>query len=277
MKRHLSFPDDTKLRRKKPFMIASPVLLISLFSSGNAILLYKYPASIPKRDMIACVIGLVVIIFASIAISSFSVQKHQGPTRDAGIIFTNDRNSSSTKDQKRFQFAFNVLSSAEVICTIVLPWLVILKYAIINDSACHDATPEDSAYAANKYSHTHNSPPYYLLASHLFVFQAQIVLECILIELIECDYKTQSLFIFTCLANLYRIMPLGTWIELVMSTKHTSLRSIGLMHMLPVFAILLWLYSSFIFIPFEWYPNIVWSCEKTKENPAGKKCKTKAP
>jgi hypothetical protein len=132
-------------------------------------------------------------------------------------------------DSKRFRSIFKALSTMEVIFTILIPWLIILE-GIFNRSQTH------------KNGH--------LLASHLFIFQAQIAGEC-LIEMTG-DRRRWLVFPFTCLANAYRGITIGLWIARVMEENAIESRDL----IIPAIAGALWIYSSFIFIPREWWPLI---------------------
>jgi len=128
---------------------------------------------------------------------------------------------------KRFRKIFTTLSSCEVVFTIILPWLIILE-GILNQRV--------------------NQKNGHLLAAHLFVFQTQIGLECII--QLAGERRKWIMFPFTVFANLYRGVTIATWIMRVVAEEVLEPRDI----VLPVTAICLWLYSTLIFIPYEWYP-----------------------
>ena len=131
-------------------------------------------------------------------------------------------------ESKRFRKIFTTLSSFEVVFTIILPWLIILE-GILNQRV--------------------NLKNGHLLAAHLFVFQTQISLECII--QLAGERRKWIMFPFTVLANIYRGVTIVTWIMRVVAEEE------ALEHrdvVLPIIALCLWLYSTFIFIPYEWYP-----------------------
>ena len=132
----------------------------------------------------------------------------------------------------RFRSIFAALSTMEIMFTVFLPWLIILEGSF------------------NRHLTTKNG---HLLASHLFIFQAQIACECI-IELAG-DKRRWLMFPFTCLANLYRGVTIATWIYRVLEQPIIESRDV----IVPLLASALWMYSSFIFIPREWYPAL---CKK---------------
>ena len=88
----------------------------------------------------------------------------------------------------------------------------------------------------------------HLLAEHLFIFQAQIAGECIIA--LAGESRRWLIFPFTCVANTYRGVTLGTWLMRMMEEDEIQSRDV----ILPVMATGLWIYSSFVFIPREWYP-----------------------
>lgn len=140
--------------------------------------------------------------------------------------------STSTRkrlDSKRFRRVFVTLSTFEVIFTIVIPWLAILEGLLNRDSE-----------EMRRNGH--------LLAAHLYIFQAQIAGECIIA--MAGEHRRWLVFPFTCAANAYRGVTLITWIVRVLEEEALEARDV----ILPALATLLWLYSSFIFIPKLWYP-----------------------
>jgi len=128
---------------------------------------------------------------------------------------------------ERFRNIFNILSALEVVVTILIPWLVILEGIL------------------NKNETRRNG---YLLAPHLFVFQAQIACECMI--MLYGERRKWMIFPFTCVANAYRGVTIGTWMFRLLNEDVTRSRDI----ILPMIATGLWIYSSFVFIPKVWYP-----------------------
>ena len=135
---------------------------------------------------------------------------------------------------KRFRTIFTSLSTLEILFTILVPWLSILEHLIHR-------------------TNVHGN----LLASHLLIFQTQIVLECIII--LAGDERKWIIFPFTILANLYRFVSILTWITRAWSETNLEFRDV----VLPAITFYLWVYSTFVFIPYEWYPLI------KKTQPAG--------
>ena len=128
---------------------------------------------------------------------------------------------------KRFRLIFTTLSTMEVLFTVLVPWLSILEH-LIQRTVVHG----------------------HLLASHLLIFQTQIALECIII--MAGEHRKWILFPFTLLANCYRFFSILTWV--VRTLHETSLESRDVF--LPAIAFSLWMYSTFVFLPREWYPLI---------------------
>jgi hypothetical protein len=128
---------------------------------------------------------------------------------------------------KRFRNIFNTLSALEVVFTILIPWLVILEGLL------------------NKNETMRNG---HLLAPHLFIFQTQIAGECMI--MLYGERRKWLLFPFTCIANVYRGVTIGTWVLRVLNEDAIGSREI----ILPMITTGLWIYSSFVFIPKEWYP-----------------------
>eukprot|EP01083_Nonionella_stella_P191507 708754_1 len=129
----------------------------------------------------------------------------------------------------RFRKIFATLSTMEVIFTILIPWLIILE-GIFNKTK------------TNRNGH--------LLASHLFVFQAQIAGECMIA--LAGERRNWLIFPFTCVVNAYRGVTIWTWITRVVNESQIGPRDV----ILPSIAMVLWIYSSFVFIPRVWYPQL---------------------
>ena len=106
----------------------------------------------------------------------------------------------------------------------------------------------------------------FLLAPHLFVLQAHLAGE----GLVESGQgnKDWLMFVYTCFANAYRVIPLATWYHRYRQVyyqldNNDSAMSFGdiMMVFLPVYALVVWSYWSFWHIPFVWYPFL----EKPKQ------------
>lgn len=181
------------------------------------------PGDIPNRDLVAC---LLLALFVAIATK---MKDHN--------------NSCSSEKSRRFTISFQLLSSLEVIATIILPWVLVVR----------DYYFEGGGMSA-------------ILVSHLFLFQAQIALEG---PLMAAQENSGLLFTYTCLANGYRIVPLLSGIKQSRNLMENPNGSIA--GICQIIAVILWVVSSFIFIPFIWYPEL----DKT-EKIAGKS-KEKSP
>ena len=116
----------------------------------------------------------------------------------------------------------------EVVFTILVPWMIILEGIL------------------NKYETKRNG---HLLAAHLFIFQSQIAGECIIA--LAGERRRWLMFPFTCVVNSYRGVTIGTWIMRVMDEDSLEREPRDII--LPVIAMALWIYSSFVFIPRECY------------------------
>lgn len=128
---------------------------------------------------------------------------------------------------KRFRIIFTTLSTMEVLFTVFVPWLSILEHLI---------------HRTDMHGH--------LLASHLLIFQTQIALECVII--MSGEKRRWMLFPFTVFANSYRLLSILTWIKRTLNETNVESRDV----FLPAIAFCLWIYSTFVFIPKEWYPLI---------------------
>mmetsp|Transcript_3561 Transcript_3561/g.7869 ORF Transcript_3561/g.7869 Transcript_3561/m.7869 type:complete len:222 (+) Transcript_3561:126-791(+) len=180
-------------------------LLIGLIS-GDLLLYLLFRVEIPRRDYVACRIGLVLIVL----LTSF---ESPGDTK----ILTS----------KSFMNKFKILSTFDVVFTILIPWMMILEGIL------------------NKTETKRNG---HLLAAHLFIFQAQIAGEC-LINLAG-ERRKWLKFPFTCAANAYRGVTIGTWIMRVSEEDELVSRDV----IVPVIVTAIWIYTSFVFIPRVWYP-----------------------
>lgn len=177
-------------------------------------------------------IGLV--LFTALNVLLLSLHRNAVPKRDifmcglglvGVLIATRSKQERVVLDRtKRYHILFTVLSSLEVTFTIILPWWLI-------------------------YRDYHNG---YLMAPHLFVFQAQISLESVIFM---AGYNPhQLLFRYTVIANTYRALPLGTWVSRTLFDDMHNVRDHPLLvTLLPGIAVCLWIISN-LFLWFEWYP-----------------------
>jgi hypothetical protein len=135
---------------------------------------------------------------------------------------------------KEFRQIFSILSTFEVLATLVIPWILILREA---------AAKDDDTKTFR-----------FLMAPHLFVFQTQIALEALVTE------SAALMFWYTFVANTYRSVALATWMKRTLDNGPAELT---VKTILPVFAAFLWICSN-CFIAFVWYPLLPSSAEKTQ-------------
>ncbi|KAG7340363.1 hypothetical protein IV203_023906 [Nitzschia inconspicua] len=178
------------------------------FSMLNLSLLYLCGGAkcVPRHDVIVSCLGLAMLLVWR-------------PSRGPLLALTSDH----------FHLLFAMLSSLEVLFTLVLPWCLILWSHTSNDIAAWN----------------------YLLAPHLFVFQSQIALE----GLVMSSENARFMFWYTVIANTYRATALATWVQrTIMALDKDEIDSaISVLTFLPGTAVLLWLCSN-IFIVCVWYP-----------------------
>mmetsp|Transcript_19397 Transcript_19397/g.21823 ORF Transcript_19397/g.21823 Transcript_19397/m.21823 type:complete len:242 (-) Transcript_19397:301-1026(-) len=192
-------------------------ILLACFAQLNVVLIKHYRHVIPQRDILACGFGMVGIF----------------------TVFALNHKGADIRPTERFHKTFNMLAFSEIFGTIILPWVLLCMETLDMYDVFLPASHKDGGMG-------------YLLVPHLFYFQMQIVLECVIYVV---DQKWLVLP-FTCVANSYRIIPLMTWIsrsvELLNESPETPQAII--MVLLPLIALTLWVYSTFVFIPLEWYP-----------------------
>lgn len=197
-------------------LLCQGTLIFLIFHLLNAVLWTLHASAIPRRDLIAAVVGLLSLVVAT-------------------STTTTTRKQAKLERTKRFTKYFQILSVSEVVVLVLIPWIVIVKEARsnISDGQVHLAA--------------------HLLAPHLFVFQEQIALESVIT--MQSIHRPMLLFQYTCLANMYRGIPLAIWVWrglLAEENASGTYYSPGL-EVLSVVATLLWFCSN-AFILFEWYP-----------------------
>ena len=180
-----------------------------------------HPTAVPRRDIVACAIGLLGTL------AGFAFERVPPPR-------------PTPKAKRRLDVLFLMMSFMELISTVVLPWAM-----IINEKRLGGGKIDDKSSAI------------YLMASHLFIFQAQIALESLVA--MAPERQRSMMFPLTCVANAFRVVPLLTWLSRSgHGFGYPTWRRFedwnGLAGILPVVGFLLWMFSSFYFIPFEWYP-----------------------
>jgi hypothetical protein len=180
---------------------ATNVILV-LFSVLNSLLWNVCADSIPKQDIVACLLGFTILL-------NFPSSFRNGPKLEA---------------TKQFHHFFAVLSSFEILVTLIVPWILIWR-------STHDT-----------------EMIHYILAPHLFVFQAQIALESLVMT------NAALMFWYTVIANSYRVTALLTWIQRSRDVAGSQFADMSIpMTILPILALLLWFCSNY-FIVFVWYP-----------------------
>jgi hypothetical protein len=202
-----------------------------LFSCLTVVLLSKEQANIPVRDLIASAllavaVGLLIAGVRITGVVSHDVKKQASPPAPP----------------ESFQRSSKRLMQLEVIWTLFVPWILLFLDKMYDFHLLED--PHEKLTVA------------YLVTPHLFFFQVQIILEAVLVVA-----KCQSfLFLYTAAANAYRALPLGTCILRSLLTLVTmplySANDWFVVVVLPCVATCLWLYSSLIFLPLEWYPVV---------------------
>jgi hypothetical protein len=208
-------------------------LLLSVFAGLDMALLALDHTAVPKRDLVASFIGLAVVV----EVLSWK-RGHSNTIAPSG--------TPNPAMKRRLDKVFHTLSSIELLTTIIIPWAMILHQQFFDNGDSSLEQKEDSAI--------------YILASHLFIFQTQIFGESV-IAAAGLPYRWM-LFPFTIVANTYRLVPLLTWLSrsgynVGQQVQPPSTNNNWLMqqqHPLPWIGLALWIFSSFYFIPFEWWP-----------------------
>lgn len=195
-------------------VVAPATFMLTGFLGLDMALLAFDHTAVPKRDLVAMVFGLVLLT------EGFDRKYHM-------LNKTGIPTPAMRRDMDKI---FHVLSALEVITTILAPWGMILYERFYSDNV----TGKDSVI--------------YALASHLFIFQTQIASESIIMS--GGAEQRWMLFPFTVLANVYRLVPLLTWL----SRSGVTSGQPAWEHPLPIIGLVLWLFSSFYFIPFVWWP-----------------------
>ena len=211
-----------KQSHHKPAEQRRGLVTLLLFGSLECILLLYHRKELPTRDIAAVKVASLILLILPFLIASIPTTWH------TQVLVV------QVEKTPRFRAIFSRLSLAEIFFTVIIPWIQILLVA----GNASMALP------------------------HLFVFQAQIALESlILAEGNNCKF---ALFPFTAVANIYRFVPIASWL---MNSQHicsNNESTTGVLKfcrelILPSIALLLWSYSTLIFIPLEWYPLL--TCE----------------
>jgi hypothetical protein len=205
--------------------LATPrTLILSVFTGLDIALLALDHTAVPERDLLASFIGLAVLT---------EVLRWESMIAPSG--------APNPDMKRRLDKVFHTLSAIELLTTIIIPWAMILHQQLFGRESSLQAK-EDSAI--------------YILASHLFIFQTQIAVESLIA--VAGSQHRWMLFPFTIVANTYRLIPLLTWLSRsgynVGQQPSTNSNWQQHQHFLPWIGIALWIFSSFYFIPFEWWP-----------------------
>jgi hypothetical protein len=202
-------------------------LILSIFTGLDMALLALDHTAVPKRDLLASFIVLGVLI-----------EVCSGKTGHNTIAPSGTPNPDM---KRRLDKVFHTLSAIELLTTIIIPWAIILNQQFFGRDSSLQAK-EDSAI--------------YILASHLFIFQTQIAVESLIAA--SGSQHHRMLFPFTIVANTYRLVPLLTWLSRsgykVGQQEPNYWQQQQQQLLLPWIGIALWIFSSFYFIPFEWWP-----------------------
>jgi hypothetical protein len=205
-------------------LIAPTTLILSVFTGLDIALLALDHNAVPERDLLASFIGVAVL--TKLFSHASMIAPHNTPNPDM---------------KRHLDKVFRTLSAIELLATIIIPWVMILHQKFFGKESILQAK-EDSAI--------------YILASHLFIFQTQIAGESLIA--VAGSQHRWMLFPFTIVANTYRLVPLLTWLSRsgYKLGQHPSTNNIWQQqqHLLPWIGIALWIFSSFYFIPFEWWP-----------------------
>jgi len=166
-----------------------------------------------------------------------------------------------------FLRASHELMSMEILFTLIIPWIFVKYFA--KDELRHGLGFSTTHINGDT---DHGDILNYLLVPHLFFFQAQIVGELIL----YVGHQTpKCIYDYTMAANLFRGLTLVTWIRRSLLILYQQSTGSPFWYMnpilwlavvlLPVIAVALWLYSTFIFLPLIWYP-VLWSEEEQRKH-----------
>ena len=188
--------------------VLSKYLFIFLFfNTLNALLVLICPSVDLRRDVLVSAVGFVALL----------------------VFLRNPKNDNyQIHKSKQFRRLFPILTIAEVLFTLVLPWW------LITGKFRRTSNPNDEEVLGS------------LLAPHLFVLQEQIALEGIIMTY---GNRPKLVLDYTCGANLYRSLAIYSWLSGSLRSETASPLVTGL----SIVAGLLWVCSN-SFILFVWYP-----------------------
>jgi len=210
--------------------------LLVLFSVFNAVLLKNQRNEIPTRDVVA---SALVVLSAYAVLVLEELYFHHPRTKSA----------IAKPTTPAYRRDVNALMLSEVVFDLVVPWILLSKNAAFWHRKLDHLLESETGGEGDG----HNVLGY-LLVPHLFFFQAQIVGEL----MFYVAGRGSLVFPYTCMANAYRFFPLGTCIR----RSYAAFRNASILDpfhwlvvvLLPSIIAMLWVYSSFVFVPLEWYP-----------------------
>jgi hypothetical protein len=201
-------------------------VVLVVFTLLNSLLWYLCADYVPRRDVGAGLLAFSVLLLLP---KKWFVEKGRPKLK----FESNNNNNNNINNVQRFHRLFALLSSLEVIVTILIPWLLILRH-------------EQHAWR-------------YLLTPHLFVFQSQIALEALV-----TFENAVVVFWYTFIANMYRAVALLTWLQRTRQLLHDGDGWHPAIAILPAFATVLWIASNF-YIWKVWFPLLRQSEQQPKD------------
>lgn len=203
--------------------------VLATFTVLTVVLLKNQIEEIPQRDVATSMLLMASSLASVVSALLFGEQRR-----------TVDKTSHRRSDS--FLRVSSQLMQWEVLFTIVVPWFL-LKCSGVLRHQLHFIPDRDNAID-------------HLLVPHLYFFHAQIVGEAILMV----SHQDSLVFPYTCLANAFRAFPLATWFQRAVLASQ-EIQQYNPFHWLlvaglPLVATILWLYSSFVFLPLKWYPVV---------------------
>jgi len=214
----------------------------------SVILLSHEKENIPSHELL-----MATFLAAAVAIRVLWVRIFQQM-----LLRRGNRKLSSSGGATPFQLPAHSLQISqhlmlqEVVWTILVPWIWLFLDHNNSSTLLRMATS--------------NQTVGYFVAPHLFFFQVQIVLESVLqVTFIRNDDPSHRflLFHYTAVVNAYRGVAVGvTLLRSLYALPDLQLNNFHqwwVVAVLPSVTTLLWLYSSFIFLPLHWYPALLWA------------------
>jgi hypothetical protein len=212
-----------------------PLLLFILFGLLNVVLFrWKGGTVISLQECCLATVGLGEVALRFHALDYFL--HHNSHNHRSHLHTKRHQNKKTLQKTTLFKQSFLLLSTSEVLLTIVAPWIIILL--------------------------GFGSPPqqqHVSMMAHLFAFQAQIAWEACLLgqskqQHVQEHHRDVELWVYTVVANAYR-----GWI--LFQTRPTTVMNDDTITIVDVIlwrvTTALWCGSSFIFMPWIWYPCLV--------------------